>query len=73
MKKHSVSIRGHSTSFSLEDQFWDELKLIAKRNNQSIAHLVTQIDAKRSADENLSSALRLFVLAHVKLRAEKQS
>ncbi|MEK9553091.1 MAG: ribbon-helix-helix domain-containing protein, partial [Alphaproteobacteria bacterium] len=29
MKKRSVSIRGHRTSLSLEDGFWDELAAIA--------------------------------------------
>ena len=70
MKKHSVSIRGHSTSFSLEPLFWDELKSIANARRQSIAQLVTQIDARRGDDENLSSALRVFILRTVKKQLE---
>lgn len=69
MKKHSVSIRGHRTSFSLEETFWIELKRIANDKGQSLAHLVTRIDAKRAEDENLSSALRVFILNHVKSEA----
>lgn len=62
LKKHSISIRGHRTSFSLEDEFWQKLQSIAQERNVSVARLITQIDAKRSADQNLSSALRVFVL-----------
>ena len=64
MKKHSVIICGHSTSFSLEDVFWQELKKIAKSENITIANLITQIDATRTT--NLSSALRVFVLEWIK-------
>ena len=60
MKKHSVVIAGHATSFSLEDAFWDALKACAQRHNQSVSSLVAQIDAKRT--ESLSSALRIYIL-----------
>ena len=68
MKKRSVSIRGHRTSFSLEDEFWTELKAIAARRKMSIAQLVTQVDLRRGEDENLSSALRLFLLRDLKAK-----
>lgn len=66
MNKRSVSIRGHRTSFSLEDEFWNELKAIANGRGISVAQLVTQVDLRRNEEENLSSALRLFVLRHLK-------
>ncbi|MEP0941810.1 MAG: ribbon-helix-helix domain-containing protein [Rhizobiaceae bacterium] len=66
MNKRSVSIRGHRTSFSLEDDFWNELKIIAKVRKISLAQLVTQVDLRRDEEENLSSALRLFVLRELK-------
>ena len=68
MKKRSVSIRGHRTSFSLEDEFWNELKAIAARRKMSLAQLVTQVDLRRGEDENLSSALRLFLLRDLKAK-----
>ena len=68
MKKHSVIICGHSTSFSLEEPFWAELKEIAKIQNKSLASLITQIDATRTT--NLSSALRVFVFNWVKEHLE---
>lgn len=70
MNKRSVSIRGHRTSFSLEDEFWNELKAIAARREISTAQLVTQVDLRRSEEENLSSALRLFVLRDLKSKLQ---
>ena len=66
MNKRSVSIRGHRTSFSLEDEFWNALKAIARIRQISVAQLVTQVDLRRNEEENLSSALRLFVLRDLK-------
>jgi predicted DNA-binding ribbon-helix-helix protein len=66
MKKRSVTLAGHRTSFSLEDAFWQELQSIAARKNQSCASLLLHIDKTRDADTNLSSAIRLFVLQSLK-------
>jgi predicted DNA-binding ribbon-helix-helix protein len=64
MKKRSVSIRGHRTSLSLEDGFWEELARIAQLRGKSIAGLIAEIDNRRSG--GLSSAVRLFVLDTLK-------
>jgi predicted DNA-binding ribbon-helix-helix protein len=61
--KRSLMVAGHRTSVSLEAPFWDALKEIAAQRGRSVAELVAIVDAAR-ADENLSSAIRLFVLAH---------
>jgi predicted DNA-binding ribbon-helix-helix protein len=63
--KRSVVLRGHATSVSLEDEYWDELQRMAKSAKISLAQLIARIDATRSTD-NLSSALRLAVLADLK-------
>ena len=47
---------------SLEDAFWEGLKLIADERHMSLSDLVVAINADRQHG-NLSSALRLFVLA----------
>lgn len=67
VKKRSISIAGHPTSISLEDDFWDALSFIAKENKQSLASLVTMIDKTREG--NLSSALRLYALNYYKKKA----
>lgn len=70
MKKHSVTIAGHRTSLTLEDEFWVELKLMATKRKQSLNQLVTDIDQTRGLDVNLCSALRLYVLAELKQQAQ---
>ena len=63
--KRSVVIDGHKTSVSLEDQFWSGLKEIAHAQEATLSKLVTQIDGARQQG-NLSSAIRLFVLEHIR-------
>jgi predicted DNA-binding ribbon-helix-helix protein len=59
--KRSISVSGHKTSVSLEDEFWSALKVIAGKRLTNLSDLVTAIDNQRQHG-NLSSALRLFVL-----------
>lgn len=66
--KRSVSIQGHRTSFSLEQPFHDELIAIAAERGIALAALVGEIDRTRPDGTNLSSALRLHVLAQLKAR-----
>jgi predicted DNA-binding ribbon-helix-helix protein len=61
--KRSIEIAGHRTSVTLEDAFWTGLRDIAKERNTSVRGLVADIDAGRG-EHNLSSAVRLFVLAY---------
>ncbi|MEL0091092.1 MAG: ribbon-helix-helix domain-containing protein [Rhodospirillales bacterium] len=60
IRRHSVTLQGHRTSISLENAFWDRLRLIALRRGISINLLITEIDKTR--DGNLSSALRVLAL-----------
>ncbi len=69
IEKRSVTLSGHRTSLSLEDDFWQELQRIAKTRHCSLAALIGKIDAERLKEKkppNLSSALRVFVLRTVK-------
>jgi predicted DNA-binding ribbon-helix-helix protein len=63
--KRSVSIAGHRTSVSLEAPFWEALRDIAGKRGASVQQLIGDIDASRGA-QNLSSAIRVFVLAKVR-------
>ena len=65
--KRSVAIAGHRTSVSLEAPFWEALKEIAETRGASVQRLIGEIDAGREA-QNLSSAIRVFVLAEVRGR-----
>jgi predicted DNA-binding ribbon-helix-helix protein len=68
-QKRSLSIAGHRTSVSLEEPFWTGLRVIATTERCSLADLIARIDAGRGTN-NLSSALRLHVLAHYKALAD---
>jgi predicted DNA-binding ribbon-helix-helix protein len=61
--KRSIMIDGHRTSVSLEDEFWTAMKSIAGLRNVTLTDLIASIDRRRG-DGNLSSAIRVFVLAH---------
>lgn len=63
VRKRSISISGHATSFSLEDDFWTALLELAALEGQSVASLVKQIDENRRDDANLSSAIRTALLS----------
>ena len=71
MKKHSVELSGHRTSIALEDEFWQELKKIAKNKNTSVRQLLMQIDDAHQG--NLSSAVRLFILYEGKINQKPNS
>lgn len=67
MQKRSVRVNGRATSISLEEQFVLHLLQIARRRDISLDDLVSEIDDTRN-DANLSSTLRLFVLADLEAR-----
>lgn len=60
VRKRSITIAGHRTSFSLEEAFWQALKAQARAECLSVAALVEKIDRDRQG--NLSSALRVYLL-----------
>ncbi|KPQ15920.1 MAG: Ribbon-helix-helix domain [Rhodobacteraceae bacterium HLUCCO18] len=65
-RKRSLTLRGHRTSVSLEDAFWDEFRRIAAQRGQSVNDLAAEIDAERIMTSGLASAIRVFVLSEVK-------
>lgn len=63
IRKRSVAIAGHRTSISIEDPFWEGLGAIARARTMTLPALIAEIDGSRAEGVNLSSALRLAVLA----------
>ncbi|MCK0094612.1 ribbon-helix-helix domain-containing protein [Yoonia sp. F2084L] len=61
--KRSLTLRGHRTSVSLEDVFWDAFRNIAEAEGQTINGLAAKIDEARG-DLGLASAIRIYVLEH---------
>ena len=61
--RRHVRTSGRNTSVTLEDAFWDALRDIAVTKGTTRPCLIDEINQKRSY-ANLSSAIRLFVLAY---------
>ena len=64
-RKHSLTLRGHRTSVSLEDEFWRQFQRIAKEKGRTINDLAAEIDEARGLDSGLASAIRVYVLREV--------
>ena len=70
-KKRSLTIRGHRTSVSIEDKFWEEFCKIAYRKQVSVNELASQLDATRElSSASLASLIRNLVLADLLKRIE---
>jgi predicted DNA-binding ribbon-helix-helix protein len=67
MRKRSVILNGHSTSVSLEDAYWEEVRAMAAREGVPVAALIERIDRSRQGG-NLSSAIRIAVLDDYRVR-----
>lgn len=60
--KHSLTLKGHRTSVSLEAAFWDAFRDLARARGLSLNELAAEVDAGREGDVGLASAIRVFVL-----------
>jgi predicted DNA-binding ribbon-helix-helix protein len=60
--KHSLTLKGHRTSVSLEAAFWDAFRNLARLRGLSLNELAAEVDAGREGDVGLASAIRVFVL-----------
>ena len=68
--KRSLTLNGHRTSVSLEDEFWSAFCDIAKAQGMAINALAAQIDADRDLATGLATSIRLFVLRHYRDRPD---
>ena len=69
-EKHSLTLRGHRTSVSLERPFWDAFRTIAKERNQALNDLAAEIDTARGVESGLATAIRLFVLSYYQAKSD---
>jgi predicted DNA-binding ribbon-helix-helix protein len=60
--KHSFSLAGHRTSVALEPEFWAALAALAAARGLTLAGLIVAVDAARTPDRPLASALRVLAL-----------
>jgi predicted DNA-binding ribbon-helix-helix protein len=68
--KRSIVVGGHKTSVSLEDAFWSAIREIAHAEGRAMSTLIADIDKTRGQN-NLSSAIRVFVLNYVRSNRER--
>ena len=68
-RKHSLTLNGHRTSVSLEDEFWKAFCQIAAERDTPINSLAAEIDHARGLDTGLAGAIRLFVLQYYQDRS----
>ncbi|KGM47733.1 ribbon-helix-helix domain-containing protein [Pseudooceanicola atlanticus] len=68
-QKHSLTLRGHRTSVSLEQDFWDAFRDIAASEGRAINALAAEIDEARGTDAGLASAIRVYILNYYRQAA----
>ena len=66
-QKHSLTLRGHRTSVSLEPEFWAAFRALARARGEGVNACAAAIDAARG-DMGLATAIRLAVLRDLQVR-----
>jgi len=67
--KRSLTLNGHRTSVSLEEEFWRAFRSLAAAQDRPINALAAEIDARRGAETGLATAIRLYVLESLRQKA----
>ena len=71
-KKRSLTLKGHRTSVSIEDKFWEEFCKIACKKKVSVNELASELDSTRELNSvSLASLIRNLVLADLLKRVEE--
>jgi len=70
--KRSLTLRGHRTSVSLEDEFWQAFREISEEKSMALNVLAAEIDERRGVDAGLATAIRLYILAYYRDRARQK-
>lgn len=68
--KRSLTLNGHRTSVSLENEFWQAFRRLADERGVPVNALAAEIDARRGIDTGLATAIRLFVLSNLQERLD---
>lgn len=67
-QKHSLTLRGHRTSVSLEPEFWAAFLALAAGRGMAVNALAAEVDENRDSDTGLATAIRLHVLRDLTTR-----
>lgn len=60
-QKHSLTLRGHRTSVTLEPEFWAAFQALAAKKGIAVNALAAEMDAQRGA-VGLASHIRVAIL-----------
>jgi predicted DNA-binding ribbon-helix-helix protein len=60
-QKHSLTLRGHRTSVTLEPEFWAAFQALATQRGLSVNALAAEMDEARG-DVGLASYIRVAIL-----------
>lgn len=66
-RKHSLTLQGHRSSVSLEPEFWEAFRALARRRGMGLNALASEIDTARGT-RGLASAIRVAVLSDLQQR-----
>lgn len=70
--KRSLTLHGHRTSVSLEDEFWQSFRRLAQAEGRALNELAAEIDAARPPGIGLATAIRLFVLRSLQAQVDQR-
>ena len=68
-EKHSLTLKGHRTSVSLEPEFWEAFRALARAREEGLNECAAEIDARRG-DTGLATAIRLEILRDLRARLD---
>jgi len=68
--RKNIMLGTRRTSVSLEDQVWDGLTEICRREEVSVDELCTEVEGRR-VGSSMSSALRVFLMTYFRMLAEE--
>jgi len=69
-QRRNVTLGSRRTSVSLEEQVWEGLTEICRREEVGLDELCTAVEVRR-VDSSMSSALRVFLLTYFRHAAEQ--
>ena len=64
LQRRTLTVSGHRTSVALEPVYWEELAAMAESRGQTVAALISEIDAARLG--SLASAIRVHVVERLR-------
>lgn len=70
LKRYNITVGGKRTTVTLEPKSWDVLKDVCKHEQTSMSDLCDLIAKRRGSAKNMSSAIRVFLIAYLDARVK---